>query len=274
MDASPGYCVAAVQTRPQFGETAANLDRAKALTRGLDADLIVFPELFNTGYAFRDRAELSALAETWPGGPTADFLARLSARTGGMVVGGFAERAGTRFYNSAGIAVAGELRHVYRKLHLFGFEPDYFDAGDGPFPVIEHAGLRVGVMICFDWIYPEVARILALEGADVIAHPSNLVLPWCQQAMPTRALENGVYAVTTNRIGEEARPPRPTLGFTGRSLIVSPLGETLAEAPVDAEVVILADVEVARARNKRLPSGNDRLAERRPSAYGRLTRDA
>lgn len=265
------YRLAAVQTHPRFGETVANLDRAEQVVEGLDADLIVLPELFSTGYAFRDRAELETLAEPWPGGPTAAFLLRVSARTGGVVIGGFAERAADGLFNTAGIAVAGKPWGVYRKVHLFGFEAENFDAGTNAFPVVEHAGLRVGVMICFDWIYPEVARILALEGADVIAHPSNLVLPWCQRAMPTRALENGVYAVTTNRIGEEARPPRPTLGFTGGSLIVGPLGETLASAPADEEAILLATLDVCAARDKTLPSGNDRLSERKPDAYGRLT---
>lgn len=265
------YEVAAVQTHPRFGDVEGNLERAERLVEGLTADLIVFPELFSTGYAFRDRDELASLAEPWPDGRAAAFLARVSGRTKGVVIGGFAERAGDRLFNAAGVAVAGEPRLVYRKVHLFGFEAENFDAGPGPFPVLEHDGLRVGVMICFDWIYPEVARVLALDGADVIAHPSNLVLPWCQRAMHTRALENGVYAVTTNRIGEEARPPRPTLGFTGGSLIVDALGETLASAPPDEEAILLAEVDVARARDKTLPSGNDRLAERRPATYQRLT---
>ena len=104
----------------------------------------------------------------------------------------------------------------------------------------------------------------------MIAHPSNLVLPWCQRAMPTRAIENGVYAVTTNRIGEEARPPRPTLGFTGGSLIVDPLGDSLAAAPADDEAILVATIDVARARDKSLPSGNDRIRERKPAAYARL----
>ena len=144
--------IAAVQTHPRFGANEPNLEHAEAMTAGLDADLIVFPELFVSGYAFRDRDELAAHAEPWEGGKTGALLARISARTGGMVIGGFPERAGDKLYNAAGIAVAGELRHVYRKVHLFGFEGDYFDAGTDPFPVFEHAGLRVGVMICFDCI--------------------------------------------------------------------------------------------------------------------------
>ena len=189
-----------------------------------------------------------------------------------MVVGGYLERDGAGLFNAAAVCVAGEAVTSYRKVHLFGFEPELYDRGDTPFPVVEHGGLRVGVMICFDWIYPEVARALALDGADVIAHPSNLVLQWCQQSMRTRALENGVYAVTSNRVGREHREPRPDLGFTGRSVVVDPLGEVLAEGAPDAPDVLEVGVDVRKARDKHVPSGNDRIAERRPDFYAALLR--
>jgi predicted amidohydrolase len=127
-------------------------------------------------------------------------------------------------------------------------------------------------MICFDWIFPEAARVLALGGADVIAHPSNLVLQWCQRAMRVRALENGVYAVTANRVGTEHRPPRPALAFTGHSVIVDPLGEVVGEGPGDDEALLAATVDVARARDKYVASGNDRISERRPEWYETLLR--
>jgi predicted amidohydrolase len=182
-------------------------------------------------------------------------------------VAGFAEKNGDRLYNAAGVVAAGRPLACYRKVHLFGFEREVFDPGDGGFPVVEHVGLRVGTMVCFDWMFPEAARTLALAGADLIAHPSNLVLPWCQRAMPLRALENGVYAATANRVGREARSPRPPLAFTGGSLVAGPDGTVLAQAPTEGPARIEAEIDPARARDKRLPSGNDRLAERRPGAY-------
>jgi predicted amidohydrolase len=274
MSSRERFRVACVQTQPEFGAVGANLDAAERLLEPVEADLVVLPELFATGYSFRDRRELAEFAEPYPEGPTVERLCAWSERTGGMVIGGFVEGDGERFYNAAAVVANGRTLHVYRKLHLFGFEPEYFDAGDGELPVIEHAGLRVGVMICFDWIYPEAARCLALAGADVIAHPSNLVLPWCQRAMPTRALENGVYAVTCNRVGEETRPPRPSLRFTGHSVVVSPTGDVLAEALEDDVAVLETEIDVSRSRNKTLPSGNDPLAERRPAFYARLLRPA
>jgi predicted amidohydrolase len=264
--------LALLQTAPAFGAVAANLDRAEALLAGRRADLLVLPELFATGYSFRDRAECQAHAEPFPDGPSVRRLAAMSERSGGTIVAGFAESAGARVYNAAAVVHRGRPLHAYRKLHLFGFERECFDPGDGPLPVVEAGGLRIGVMICFDWMFPEAARVLALSGADVIAHPSNLVLPWCQRAMPVRALENGVYTVTANRVGSEARAPRPALRFTGGSLVAGPDGAILASAGADEEGWLEVAAEPERARNKRLPSGNDRLLERRPEHYGSLLR--
>src|SRR5688572_14391403 len=193
--------VAALQTAPVFGKPEQNFEAVRHAVGALRCDLLVLPELFATGYAFRDAAEARSLAEPFPGGPTTRLLEDLIASTGGAVVGGLLEQEGPRLYNAAAVACAGQARLCYRKVHLFGFEREVFEPGPGPFPVFEHAGLKVGVMICFDWRFPEAARTLALAGADVLAHPSNLVLPHCQAAMVTRSLENVVYAVTANRVG-------------------------------------------------------------------------
>jgi len=215
MDAA-AHVLAALQTEPRFGDVAGNLDQVEAMLEGRRADLLVLPELFASGYSFRDRQEAESLAEPMVGGPTTERLCNWSRATGGMIVAGFPERDGERVFNAAAIVAAGERVACYRKVHLFGFEREVFDAGDRPFAVHEHAGLRVGTMICFDWMYPEAARTLALRGADVIAHPSNLVLPgWCQRAMLVRAQENGVYTVTANRCGSEHRTPRPELAVHG-----------------------------------------------------------
>ena len=87
---------------------------------------------------------------------------------------------------------------------------------------------KVGLMICFDWYYPESARTLALKGAEIICHPSNLVLPHCPDAMVTRCLENRVFAITANRIGTEARGGKPPLTFIGNSEVVTPRGKILS----------------------------------------------
>jgi predicted amidohydrolase len=263
------FTVAALQTDPVFGDAAANVAAIDTQLAGVEADLVVLPELCTSGYSFRDRDEALAHAERFPSGPLSERLLAWSERTGGMIVAGFAERDGDCVYNAAAVVAAGRPLGTYRKLHLFGFEREVFDVSEGPLRVFEHDGLRVGVMVCFDWIFPEVARTLALQGADVIAHPSNLVLPgWCQQAMLVRALENRVYTVTANRTGAEHREPRPALRFTGLSRIAAPSGQSLADGPEQGTTVLRAEVDATVSRCKVLASGNDVFAERRPDSYG------
>lgn len=267
---APGtrYHVAALQFAPEFGAIQANLDAVEAALDGITADLIVLPEFFASGYSFLSRKEARDMAEPWPESPTLKRMCTWSRQTGAMVVGGFPERDGAKAYNSAAVIVDGQPHTCYRKIHLFGFERDCFEPGDRGFPVITHRGLSVGVMICFDWMFPESTRSLALQGADIVAHPSNLVLPgWCQDAMRIRSLENRVYSVTANRYGTEARAPRPTLAFTGASQIVSPRGEVLAQAQAEGLELLRIEADVAVARDKSIPSGNDVISDRRPEWY-------
>ena len=268
------FSIACVQTAPAFGATAANLAKLTALVADMPpTDLVVAPELCATGYSFADREEASTFGEDPGDGPTATWACETSRRTGGMVVAGCIERAAGALYNAAVVAVRGEIRGTYRKVHLFGFEREVFDPGDRPFEVFTfEAGdgtpARVGVMICFDWLFPEAARSLALQGADVIAHPSNLVTPgWCQKAMRVRAMENLVATATANRYGVEARPPRPQLRFTGESLIVAPDGSALETGPREGDALVRATIDRAQARLKVFASGNEPFAERRPALY-------
>ena len=126
---------------------------------------------------------------------------------------------------------------------------------------------KIGVMICFDWYYPESARALAVQGADILCHPSNLVLPHCPDSMPVRCLENRVFAVTCNRIGREARGGKEPLTFIGQSEIVTPKGEILHRAPANQEDLTVLEINPADARNKQLNRYNDLLHDRRPDLY-------
>jgi len=129
------------------------------------------------------------------------------------------------------------------------------------------AGARIGMMICFDWAFPEIARSLALQGADLLCHPSNLVLPGhCQLAMRARCLENGIFAITANRCGEDRRP-QGTLRFTGRSQIVGTRGEVLVRAPAATAAVRVAEIDPASSRDKNLTPRNHLLRDRRPEFY-------
>jgi predicted amidohydrolase len=234
-----------------------------------DFDLLVLPELAFSGYDFRDRDELHALAEPFSNGPTAGLLHELAHARNAVIVAGYAERTPEGCYNSAMLMCPDGAAHNYRKIHLFNREQDVFLPGDAPPAVVETPAGRIGMMICFDWFFPETARCLALAGAQIIAHPSNLVLPWCQRTMFARSLENAVHTITCNRIGTEARTDR-SLTFTGASQILNTKGEILASAPTDREALGVAALDPDEADDKSIAGRNDRFGNRRPEMYERL----
>jgi len=254
------------QYRPEFGAPKQNLEKVEDSLAGVDADIIVLPELAFTGYFFEDRKELHELAEDVSESPIVRGLARLCKNNAFHLVVGFAERCKGRLYNTALVIGPSGLLHRYRKLHLFNTEKEYFDPGDTPLGIIEIRRAKVGVMICFDWVFPEVARSLALQGADLVCHPSNLVLTYCQKTMLTRSLENSVYTVTANRTGKDTRP-RGELLFTGQSQIVGPKGEVIASSNSEEEAVVVSDIDLSDARNKFITENNNLFADRRPEFY-------
>jgi predicted amidohydrolase len=250
------------QFAPIRGRPDANAALLAAALRSEPVDLLVAPELATTGYLYLDREELATVAEPVPGGPTCTLLAAVCRQTERAIVFGIAERSGDKIYNSAVLLSPGGEAVVYRKAHLFDTETLVFDrAGLSP-SMADVAGARVGIMICFDWRFPEVARLLALRGAEVLVHPSNLVHPHCQDAMITRALENRVFAVTANRFGAET-VEGVTVRFSGRSQVVSPGGERLASMGAEEEGVRVVAIDPALARDKHVTSRNDVIADRR-----------
>lgn len=260
------------QSFPRFGEVENNIEQAVQDLKTVEADLIVMPELFNTGYQFICRKEVVGLAEEVPSGKTCQALMGLARVQGMFLVYGFAERHGEKLYNSAAIVGPTGFIGVYRKAHLFSEEKLFFDPGDTGFQVFDLGVARAGVMICFDWIFPESARVLALLGADIICHPANLVLPHCQAAMVTRSLENGVFSATANRVGIESRGHKGALTFTGGSQILDNAGQALTSLGGQETGVALANIDAERARNKKLTPQNDRLGDRRPELYRELLR--
>jgi predicted amidohydrolase len=262
--------VAAVQMEPVFGRVSANLEKAGDLIRPIKADLYVLPELFSTGYLFRDRDEARSLATEFGTGADSRFLSDLSRETGSVIVGGLAERTRDgRVFNAAALFDRGEALGCYRKIHLFDREFEWFDPGDRRPQVFGSSVGRLGPMVCFDWIYPELTRCLALDGAQILTHCTNLVLPYCQDATVTRCIENRVFSVLANRIGKDARSGGE-VEFTGRSQITGPTGERLAQASVDTEEVIVAEIDPSLADDKHVNSANDLLRGRRPGLYSRL----
>ncbi|ASJ02864.1 acyltransferase [Thermococcus profundus] len=260
--------VAFGQMKPVFLDPEANYSKAEALIAEAaenDVKLIVLPELFDTGYNFKSRDEVMEVASPIPDGKTTQVLIRLARKYRIFIVAGTAERDRFgRLYNSAVIVGPSGYIGRYRKVHLFAREKEFFEAGNLGFEVFHLGFARVGVMICFDWFFPESARTLALKGAEIIAHPANLVMPYAPRAMPIRALENRVYTITADRVGEERG-----LRFIGRSQINSPRAETLVEGSEDGEEIGIAEIDLSLARDKRLNDYNEIFRDRRPEYYAR-----
>ena len=255
------------QFDPQFGAVSHNLDKIVDRLAQTDADLIVLPELCASGYQFVSQEEANRLSESVPNGPTTQRLIDLAKRRRMTIVAGLPERAGSVCYNSAVVVGPSGFIGCYRKTHLFFEETLFFTPGDTGFQVWDIGLAKIGTMICFDWYYPEAARTLALKGAEIICHPSNLILPNCPDSMPVRCLENRVFAITCNRTGSETRGGKDQLTFIGSSEVVAPKGAILHRAPRDQEELYIVEINPADARNKALTRYNDLLRDRRESLY-------
>jgi predicted amidohydrolase len=274
----PGWKIAAVQMDCRLADVSANLAALRAgLHTAADrgARLVVFPECALTGYCFTSRDEAFPHAQPIPG-PACQTLAEDCRQRGVYAVFGLLERGSAgELFNTAALVGPEGLVGCYRKVHLPFLGVDRFTTpGDQPFAVHDVGGLRVGMNICYDGSFPEAARCLALLGADLIVLPTNWPLGAAMTArvlVPARAMENHVYYVAVDRVGEERG-----FKFLGQSQIIGCEGETLARAG-DQPELLLAEIDPALARQKRVVriAGEyemDRIADRRPEMYGPLTR--
>ena len=259
------------QFRPVFGKVQQNLNKVLKSLKNVSADIIVLPELPFSGYYFKDREEVKSLAEEIKTSLTVEALIYLCREGDYYIVTGFAEKSGDKYFNSSLLIGPEGVVHTYRKLHLFNEEKNWFDPGDIPLQINQIRGVNVGMMICFDWIFPEVFRVLSVLGAELICHPSNLVLSYCQQTMISRCLENAVFAITANRFGADKRPQGEII-FTGKSQIVAPKGDLICKAPSKKEVLYLKDIDIKLAKDKMMTPLNDVIKDRRQEYYDILCR--
>ncbi len=256
-----------VQFRPVHGDLDANTAYIVNSIATTDADVIVFPELATSGYFYVTRNEVRGVAEPVDG-PHISQIIDAAQKHNRIVICGFAESEGEQLFNSALIAGPSVTTHVYRKTHLFYKETLCFDQGNTGFFVVHlpHLDCTLGVMICYDWRFPESARTLALQGADIIACPSNLVTHVWRMAMPVRALENKVYLAVANRDGTEHNG-NDEVSFNGQSVIYSYNGDVIASAPTDGDATLIAEVDPAKTRDKHFNEFNDIFEDRRPNFY-------
>lgn len=255
------------------GNREAVLQRLEAAVE-TGARLVVFPECALTGYAFDSKEEALAVAEAIPGQSTESLVTACRKFGVWTVVGTLARSPqGDEVHNVAMLIGPQGLAGVYCKAHLPYLGVDRFTApGNEPFRVFDVEGYRLGMLICYDGSFPEATRCLALAGADIVVLPTN----WPMGAMKTaqyipaaRAIENHIYFVACNRVGEEGG-----FRFVGMSQIRDVDGDPLAIAGEDEEI-ISATIDPSRARDKHLifAAGAyeiDRIAQRRPDLYGPL----
>jgi len=258
--------IALLQFTPEPGNIGANVDHIICVLSEVRADLIVLPELCTTGYLFASRSDVTRLSEPVPSGPTCKAMAKLSRDTGASLVWGMPEVAGEHVFNSAVMVTPQGRFHVYHKAHLFVDEKDLFDPGDSAFPVFDLGPVKVGMLVCFDHFFPEAARSLALRGAQIICHPSSLVLEYAHTNTITRAVENRVFWILANRTGSETLGAK-TLNFNGRSQIVAPDGRLLAAAGPDSEETLIVDINPTEALDKKVTPRNDLFLDRRTDLY-------
>lgn len=254
--------VAAVQMAMVDGDVARNVATAERLVRdaaGRGARLILIPELFEDRYFCEDqRAEHLAKARPLAGHPTVEHFAAVARELSVVLPISFYERAGNELFNSCAIVDAdGTVLGVYRKSHIPdgpGYsEKYYFRPGDTGFRVWDTAVGRIGIGICWDQWFPEVARALTLAGAEVILYPTAIgsepteptwdSAPHWQRVMQGHAGANLVPVVAANRVGVEVGS-RFTLEFFGSSFIAGPTGDKIVEADRSSETVLTATFDL------------------------------
>lgn len=268
--------IAVAQVPVVSGDIDANLRRMAewmAAARDQGAGLVLFPECCLTGYVFDSRQDAVAVAID-VAGAAIGTVQSLCLRYGIEVIVGFLEKNGDKLYNTAALVGPQGLMGLHRKRHMPFLGADRFvDEPDGAeVPVFETSVGKVGIAICYEIRFPEVFRTLTLEGAEIIALPTN----WPMQSSllaeiftRVRAAENLVYLLVANRADHEG-----DTSFLGRSQIVDPLGTVIVDAG-KTEGVFSAEVDLARARDKTITISKGAfelspMKDRRPSTY-RLT---
>lgn len=260
-----------LQFEPVFGSPEINISKIESLVSGREFDLLVMPELANSGYLFSSIYELEKLSETIPDGLFCNSLKKICKDKECFIAAGICEKHNGKFYNSSVLVSPDGEIFTYRKIQLFFEEKLWFEPGNFPIETYEinssrFEAVKIGMMICFDWIFPEVARTIALRGAKIICHPANLVLNYCQDAMVTRALENRVFTITANRIGKERNKDKE-LYFTGMSEIVSPKADILHKGSPDKEEVVIIEIDPSEASDKNVTPMNNLFTDRREEFY-------
>lgn len=229
-------------------DPGANLSTIARMLSGVECDIALLPELCTSGYLFADRAGLRRAAERLDG-RSVEALAELSARRGCALVFGMAELDGAQVYDTAVVVDGGRLCGAYRKQHLSRYESGLFAPGEGG-GVIEARGVALGVQICFDLWFPEVARAQVRAGAELLCALANFGGPTSREIARVRAIENLTPLALCNRTGHE-RLPWLDAEFRGESAVWDRDGVARAEAGAGAAAAA-CEVRLGLARSNAL----------------------
>lgn len=256
--------VSVIQFQPALAEPEENVRRLEPLFDAVKGSkLVVLPELSNSGYNFSGFDQAFQLSEViGKPGLFQDFLLRQANTKNLCIVSGINEREGDKLFNTAILAGPGGIIGKYRKMHLFVNEKDIFQRGNAGLPAFDLGEFKIGIMICFDYLFPEPWRIMAQKGADLICHPSNLLTENAHRCLPGLSLMNRIYIATANRIGTEG-----DLVFNGKSLITDPTGRIIEMSSPDKTGIISMEIDTRLSRNKMITSRNHVFDDRRPEAY-------
>lgn len=267
--------LAAIQMEVQIGEKEKNIKHCLSLisqAKEKGANVIVLPELCNTGYAFNTRAEVYPMAERIPEGETTQAWIKAAKELDVYICAGIVEldEDGVRLFNSSVLVGPNGFIGKYRKLHLWNTENYFFEPGDEGIPVFETPIGRIGMLICYDIWFPEAFRVLALKKADLVLCPVNWVDNKNEEVrnMGTNMIivganNNNFYVVAADRIGKERNAH-----FPGRSIIVDPNGITCAPiGSYDKEEIVIAEVDLFKSRNYNWSHTNVKIKDRRTDVY-------
>ena len=260
-----------VQRHHKRFEIDHNLRTIRETVRNSGSDIVVFPEMFITGYCLGRDVFKHALENE---GPIIEELASLSDEAGKVLIVGFPERSGSirgQVHNTAGIFLPGEKMSHYRKIHLVDFDPfeeyAYFTPGKEPV-MFEYEGMRFGVLICYDIFFPELCKYYALNGADAlicISASPNTTRPFFESIMTARAIENTCYFIYSNLVGPDGR-----MVFWGGGAVIDPRGQVIAKGKYfeDDDIVSSFSRDVIIESRHHRPT----LRDTGPELYERIIR--
>jgi len=271
--------IAGAQIYPIILDVNSNLKKCLEFTKeavSQGAKLVIFPEAALTGYCYSSLDEAIPVAETIPGQSTEEIIS-LCKELNAYVIVGLIEKEGSKYYNAAAFLGPEGLIGKYRKLHLPYLGVDRFlNHGNLPPNIYDTEIGRIGLSICFDTIFPELARVLTLNGADIVVNITNVPGPKFDPKMAhciyARAIENLIFHVAVNRVGKER-----DWSFPGGGMAVDPEGKLIAEAKENEEAIFYIEIDptIARQKHKVMIPGQleiDVMRDRRPEFYSDIVK--